>query len=187
MDWAKRAVIMGFFLLAASQARAAGINGATCAPGDPAIQADRYFITAGSVNYKAGASGLVTVYCFAVIPICVDAPQHKLRLTYTDSDGAGNAVSVTAQLLRLSIANGSFLVAMDVRMPRGYDTNVLFGAEYDHAGIAQVQVGYRTGLDNEGINFGVGAHVANWRLGYAVQPFQDDLGSTHRFSVGFRL
>jgi hypothetical protein len=90
-------------------------------------------------------------------------------------------------VLPYNVANGSFLVAMDVRKSRGYDTNVLFGAEYDHAGIAQVQVGYRTGLDNEGINFGVGAHVASWRFGYAVQPFQDDLGSTHRFSVGFRL
>ena len=105
------AVVMGVVLLAASQARAAGVAGATCTPGDPAIQSDRYFVTAGSVNYKAGASGLVTLYCLAAIPFCSDG-DYKLRLTYTDSDGAGNAVSVTAQLLRLSNANGAFLGAV---------------------------------------------------------------------------
>jgi hypothetical protein len=39
------------------------MNGAGCVPGDPAIQLDRYFITAGSVDYKSGASGTVTLYC----------------------------------------------------------------------------------------------------------------------------
>jgi hypothetical protein len=90
-------------------------------------------------------------------------------------------------VLPYNVANGSVLVALDVRKARGDDTHALFGAEYDHAGIAQVQVGYRTGYDNDGINFGIGAHVASWRLGYAVVPFESDLGATHRFSVGFRL
>ena len=44
-----------------------------------------------------------------------------------------------------------------------------------------------TGWDNDGINFGLGAAIGTWRLGYAVVPFDSDLGSTHRFSVGFRL
>jgi hypothetical protein len=90
-------------------------------------------------------------------------------------------------VLPYNVANGSVLVALDVRKARGDDSHVLVGAEYDHAGIAQVQLGYRTGYDNEGINFGIGAHVASWRLGYAVEPFESDLGATHRFSVGFRL
>jgi hypothetical protein len=109
----KRAIVLGAFLLGAAEARAVGVSGAACMPGDPAIQANRYFITAGSVNYRAGASGPVTLYCPVTVPpnFPPDCPslQYKMRLTYTDSDGAGDAVSVTAQLLRLSNANGAFL------------------------------------------------------------------------------
>jgi hypothetical protein len=90
-------------------------------------------------------------------------------------------------LLPYDLANGSLLVALDVRKMRDDDAHVLFGTEYDHAGVAQVQLGYRTGWDNDGINFGLGAAIGTWRLGYAVVPFDSDLGSTHRFSVGFRL
>ncbi len=72
-------------------------------------------LTAGSVNYRAGASGPVTLYCPVTVPpnfppSCPNL-QYKMRLTYADSDGAGVAVSVNAQLLRLSNANGSFLGA----------------------------------------------------------------------------
>ena len=108
-----RAIVVGALLLGAAQAHASGVSGATCTPGDPAIQSNRYFITAGSVNYRPGASGLVTLYCPVTIPdnfssLCSNL-QYTMRLTYTDSDGAGNAVSVTAQLLRLSNATGAFL------------------------------------------------------------------------------
>ena len=108
-----RAVVVGALLLAAADAHAVGVSGATCTPGDPAIQSNRYFITAGSVNYRPGASGLVTLYCPVTVPpkyppSCPNL-QYKMRLTYTDSDGAGDAVSVTAQLLRLSNATGAFL------------------------------------------------------------------------------
>lgn len=113
MIWTRRAFVAVTLLLGASEARAIGVSGATCVPGDPAIQSNRYFITAGSVNYRPGASGLVTLYCPVTIPPmfpphCPNL-QYKMRLTYTDSDGAGDEVSVTAQLLRLSNANGAFL------------------------------------------------------------------------------
>jgi hypothetical protein len=108
-----RVVVVGALLLGAAEAHAVGVNGASCTPGDPAIQSNRYFITAGSVNYRQGASGLVTLYCPVTIPddfssLCPNL-QYRMRLTYTDSDGAGDAVSVTAQLLRLSNATGAFL------------------------------------------------------------------------------
>jgi hypothetical protein len=110
-----RAIVLGALLLGAGEARAVGVSGAACTPGDPAIQANRYFITAGSVNYRAGASGPVTLYCPVTVPpnFPPNCPnlQFKVRLTYADSDGAGDAVSVTAQLLRLSNTNGAFLGA----------------------------------------------------------------------------
>ena len=90
-------------------------------------------------------------------------------------------------VLPYDLAHGSLLVALDYRKARGDDSHVLFGAEYNHAQVVQFQVGYGTGYDNQGINFGVGAHISNWRLGYAIVPFDSDLDSTHRFSIGFQL
>jgi hypothetical protein len=125
-------VTLGVLLLGSSGAHAApagqsfwSSNGAGCVPGDPAIQSDRYFITAGSVNYRAGGSGLVTLYCpvtagtivhqaggtVGAWPWC-PSDAYVFRLTYTDSDGTDNAVSVASQLIRLSKFNGAFAGAV---------------------------------------------------------------------------
>ena len=89
------------------------INGASCTPGDPAIQNNRYFITAGSVNYPSTATGLVTLYCPIqpqfLLAACFSGNvplNNLLYLTYTDADGTGTDTSVTAQVIRLSVANG---------------------------------------------------------------------------------
>jgi hypothetical protein len=39
------------------------VAAATCVPGDPAIQTNRYFVTAGSVKHRDGATAIITVYC----------------------------------------------------------------------------------------------------------------------------
>ena len=86
------------------------------------------------------------------------------------------------------LGNGSFLVAADVRKTRGIDdTHLLIGAEYDYAAAAQFQIGYRSGFDNDDINFGIGTQVSLVRLNYAFVPFGSDLGNTHRIAFGLRL
>ena len=101
-------------------------SGASCAVGDPAIQGNRYTIGAGSVKHRAGASGLITLYCavnpgiagldflnvggsppdsdWAAFPACWD--HLALRQTYTDSDGTSTGVSVKSQLIRMVKGNG---------------------------------------------------------------------------------
>ena len=37
-----RAIVLGALVLGATEAQAVGVSGASCTPGDPAIQADRY-------------------------------------------------------------------------------------------------------------------------------------------------
>jgi hypothetical protein len=130
------AVASGLLLLGASAAQAQvsvpgwpywSSNGAGCVPGDPAIQANSYFITAGSVNYRSAGSGLVTLYCpinqgiapyfdtqLRALLMTVSCPDnnYRLRLTYTDSDGTGPAVGVAAQVIRLAKSNGTFLGAV---------------------------------------------------------------------------
>lgn len=92
--------------------------GAGCVPGDPAIQFNRYFITAGSVNYPSGASGLITLYCPITRPLQLSqfindfnllftfVPNH-MTLTYTDGDGTGTASRITAQLVQIAKSNGA--------------------------------------------------------------------------------
>lgn len=105
-----------------------------------------------------------------------------------EQDDLPTAVQVGGSyVLPQRLGNGSLLLALDVRKARGDDGHALIGAEYDYQNLAQAQVGYGTGYDNNGINFGAGATVSGWRLNYAVVPFDNDLGATHRFSIGFRL
>jgi len=114
----------------ASAVTAWSMNASSCVPGDPAIHNNRYLVTAGSVKHQAAATGLITLYCpvslqlltaevspifcagtdgFALpclIPLAIGA--NVLRLTYRDGDGTVGAGNITAQLLRLSTADGSF-------------------------------------------------------------------------------
>lgn len=85
------------------------------------------------------------------------------------------------------VGPGNVMFAVDVRKSRGDDAHVLFGGEYDYAGVAQVRLGYRSGYDDKGINFGAGAVVAGWTLGYAAVPFNSPLGTTHYLSFSFRI
>ena len=70
---------------------------ATCVPGDPAIQADRYFVTAGSVKHKEKATGLITLYC-PVQPTIVQGggSYGGIFMTYTDANAPGTTGHVTA-------------------------------------------------------------------------------------------
>lgn len=105
-----------------------------------------------------------------------------------EEDDLPTAVQVGGSyILPQRIGEGSLLVALDGRKARGDDGHALIGAEYDYKGVAQAQVGYGTGFDHQGINFGAGAAVSGWKLNYAVVPFDNDIGTTHRISLGFRL
>lgn len=130
--WLTAALCVVIFGSAATHAEALGkgwwsANGAACAPGDPAIQANRYTIGAGSVKHQAGAGGLITLYCsvnpglggmgsqvvhlteasFVLFyPGCANG-AYSLRQTYTDPDGTATAAYVRSQLYRMSKANGA--------------------------------------------------------------------------------
>ena len=154
MNGTKRALMVGTLMLFSAAAQAGqsywSMNGASCVPGDPAIQFDRYFITAGSVNYKTGASGLVTLYCpvspspvarffpdaTITLPLCPNN-AYVMKLTYTDADGPDAAVSVTSQLIRLSKADGGFLGAVPgatlVSSASSLRTQTSVSAPFDHA------------------------------------------------------
>ena len=86
------------------------IAAATCVPGDPAIQANRYFVTAGSVKHREGATGLITLYC--PVPASVADGGGSFGDMYMTFTAVGDTASVIAQLLRLD-HSGNFFPVLD--------------------------------------------------------------------------
>jgi hypothetical protein len=97
-----------FVLIAAPvQAESWSINGSSCVPGDPAIQNNRYLVTAGTVKHQSTATGLITLYCPITFPTLVGPVDRRglfstLSVTYADSDGRGTVANITAQLVKLT-------------------------------------------------------------------------------------
>jgi hypothetical protein len=105
---------------------------ATCVPGDPAIQADRYFVTAGSVKHKEKATGLITLYC-PVQPTIVQGggSYGGIFMTYTDANAPGTTGHVTAQLLRVDYSGNFFAVTDDkIGIPALLDSNNASGTSH---------------------------------------------------------
>jgi hypothetical protein len=119
----KRAVILCSLLFAASEARAAvwAVNAAGCTTADPV----RYSITSGSLSYRSTTqTGSITLFC----PIATAPPAcpttYRLRLTYQDPDGSSPFLTLTAQLLRQSQQDGSFLGAVPGAFVSSNSSNV---------------------------------------------------------------
>jgi hypothetical protein len=123
MSRTTRAVILGFILFGASDARAAvwAVNAAGCTSADPV----RYTVASGSLSYRSTTqTGSITLFC----PIATAPPPcpttYRLRLTYLDPDGSSPFLTVTAQLLRQSQQDGSFLGAVPGAFVSSNSSNV---------------------------------------------------------------
>jgi len=85
---------------------------------------------------------------------------------------------------RADIRGGLLTVSGDVLAVSGDDTSVRVGAEYAYRGQFMVGAGYKTGLENENVSFGVG-YENGIRVHYAFTPLYADLGNSHRISLGY--
>jgi hypothetical protein len=104
------ACILTVSLVMPAYAGRAIIAAATCVPGDPAIQTNRYFVTAGSVKHRDGATGLITVYCPVPATIADGGGSFgDMFMTFTT---VGDDASVIAQLLRID-HSGNFSPVLD--------------------------------------------------------------------------
>jgi len=86
-----------------------------------------------------------------------------------------------------NVLRGGVELAVEGRQVRGEDFGLSFGARYRYQDIAALSMGYRTGLDTEDLTFGLRVDQDRLRVGYAFVPFSDDLGNSHRISVGYRV
>ncbi len=85
---------------------------------------------------------------------------------------------------RTDFRGGELTLSGDVLATRGDDASVRVGAEYLFRGQFMVGAGYKTGLENENVSFGVG-YENHVRVNYAFTPLYADLGNSHRISLGY--
>ncbi len=85
---------------------------------------------------------------------------------------------------RPDIRGGVLTVSADMLTARGDDTSFRMGAEYAYQGHYLIGAGYKGGLDNENVSFGVG-YQRGVRVNYAFTPLYSDLGNSHRLSLGY--
>src|SRR6188508_2002990 len=111
----RTAIIVFATLVAISASEAQASNwsmaAASCAPGDPAIQNNLHFITAGTVAHKPGATGRITLYC-PITGTWDDKKPTWLSITYALKVNAvpaqpGQGASITAQVIRLTQSDGT--------------------------------------------------------------------------------
>lgn len=85
---------------------------------------------------------------------------------------------------RLDFTGGSLTLAGDFVAARGDDGAVRVGAEYAYRGQFLVAAGYKSGLENENISFGLG-YTRKIQVHYAFTPVYNDLGSSHQIQLGY--
>ena len=106
-----------------------------------------------------------------------------------DFDGAGRfdlPTTLQAGLAyrRPDLGGGALTVAGDFVAARGDDGSVRLGAEYAYRGLFRLASGYKSGLDNENVSFGLG-YTKKVQVHYAFTPIYNDLGSSHQITLGY--
>jgi hypothetical protein len=86
-----------------------------------------------------------------------------------------------------NVFQGGVEVALEARQVNDGTFSTHVGARYAYRDLAALSVGYRSGLDTEDVSFGLQLKREKLRVGYAFVPFSDDLGNSHRLSLGYHM
>jgi hypothetical protein len=84
-------------------------------------------------------------------------------------------------------ARGRFLFTLDGVFPNDGDPKQNLGAEYMYRRTLALRAGYKAGYDSQGATFGLGLRYKKLDVDYAMMLVRNDLGDSHRFSLGLRL
>jgi hypothetical protein len=106
-----------------------------------------------------------------------------------DFDGAGRFDLPTTLQAGLAygkpdLGGGALTLAGDVVAASGDDASIRLGAEYAYRGVFRLASGYKTGLDNENVSFGLG-YTKKIQVHYAFTPIYSDLGNSHQITLGY--
>lgn len=78
-------------------------------------------------------------------------------------------------------------VSADYVNVKSGDGHIHVGGEYFIEQMLFIRAGYQTGYDNRDMSAGAGFVYNNLRIDYAFVPYDNDLGTTHRFSLTIAL
>jgi len=84
-------------------------------------------------------------------------------------------------------ARGRFLFTLDGVFLNDGDPRQNLGAEYMYRRTLALRAGYKAGYDSQGASFGLGLRYKKLDVDYAMILVRNDLGDSHRFSLGLRL
>lgn len=82
---------------------------------------------------------------------------------------------------------GGVLLAVDVLFPNDGDVKEHIGVEYNYSKKLFLRSGFKAGYESYGSTFGLGVAYRNLSLDYGFMLMSNDLGDSHRVSLGFRL
>lgn len=84
-------------------------------------------------------------------------------------------------------ARGGMLLALDIVFPNDGDVKEHIGIEYNYTRKLFLRAGFKSGYESYGATFGLGVAYRSLCLDYGVMLVRNDLGDSHRFSLGFHL
>ncbi len=99
---------------------------------------------------------------------------------------SGYAIGPDASLFAHSDKH-RLLLAYDLAQTRDHSQQQHIGAEYRFAEFLSLRAGYKVNFDEEGLTFGAGLNVKNFRLDYAYNDFGSILENVQRFTVTFHF
>lgn len=87
----------------------------------------------------------------------------------------------------LTSRNIAARAAVDLVKPSQENVRLHLGGEFVLWKQIALRAGFMEGYEAKSYSFGIGVLRSTVRFDYALTPFTDDLGSTHRFSLNFAL
>ncbi len=147
--------------------------------------------TESAMTYAFGLAGALEPARCPGLRLAVAADQLGPAAHYSIGDTRGDPVRLPASVQAggsygHSVGQGLALRgALETRLTTGRTGVAMLGAELAHApsGVA-LRAGARLNDHDSSMAFGLGCALQSLRVDYAFVPFRDDLGDTHRFSLG---
>jgi hypothetical protein len=81
----------------------------------------------------------------------------------------------------------SLRAAFEIVGPRDYGQQYNTGLEWGYQDLLFIRTGYKFNYDTQGINFGMGVRINNFRGDYSYASYGKYLFNIHRFSVGMEF
>lgn len=126
------------------------------------------------------------------VALVADHLGPSARYSLGDAEGAPVGLPASAQggvSYRRAVGSGlALLGSLESRVTVGRTGVGMLGAELTHpaSGMA-LRAGARLNDDESSMAYGAGCALQRLQVDYAFVPFRDDLGDTHRFSLGARF